>query len=368
MPSSRSARRSSSTTLPTTPDIVFVGPYLTFEIANELSAGLRERDPGVSIVLVHENKAAIDGWLDELGADSVISPTATDEEVLQLVERLGASPADASVVVELAVDSGDGTPIATVSESDAPDDADVPDIAPVANDGATQIIAVVSPKGGLGKTTSPPISRSGSPGLPRSVVLVDADVQFGDVATALGSIPRPHAARHGGRPRAARHDGAQDLPHAASRPASTLSAGPSLPPTATGSRATSSATSSGSSPDIFRFVIVDTDAGPGRARPLGDRTGHRRGRVVQHGGAEPAGVAQGTRRCSRARGILPADTARRAELRRQGRAGSTAATWRRRSARRWMSRSRARTPCTVDEPRRADPRGQASRDPASKAL
>lgn len=172
------------------PEVVFVGPFLSFEIANDLSAGLRARYPGVSIVLVHENKSAIDGWLDELGANAVISPAATDEEVLQLVERLGASPADESGVVEPAVDLSNETPITTVSGSDAPDDADLPHIAPVANDDVTQVIAVISPKGGLGKTT---IATNLAVGLARvardSVVLIDADVQFGDVATVLGLSP-----------------------------------------------------------------------------------------------------------------------------------------------------------------------------------
>lgn len=54
----------------------------------------------------------------------------------------------------------------------------------------SQIIAVVAPKGGLGKTT---VATNLAVGLarlaPMSVVIVDADVQFGDVAMALDLDP-----------------------------------------------------------------------------------------------------------------------------------------------------------------------------------
>ncbi|WP_210480634.1 AAA family ATPase [Naasia sp. SYSU D00948] len=56
--------------------------------------------------------------------------------------------------------------------------------------GASQVIAVVSPKGGLGKTT---IATNLAVGLarvaPDSVVLVDGDLQFGDVAAVLNLTP-----------------------------------------------------------------------------------------------------------------------------------------------------------------------------------
>ncbi|MFO7690440.1 MAG: AAA family ATPase, partial [Cryobacterium sp.] len=55
---------------------------------------------------------------------------------------------------------------------------------------AHQVIAVVAAKGGVGKTT---VATNLAVGLarqaPLSVVLVDADVQFGDVATALSLTP-----------------------------------------------------------------------------------------------------------------------------------------------------------------------------------
>jgi MinD-like ATPase involved in chromosome partitioning or flagellar assembly len=173
-----------------TPEVVFVGPYLSFEVAHELCLGLRERYPGVSIVLVHENKKAIDSWLDELGANAVISPAAKDGDVLELVASLGETSS---------VDPGEVAPDADEAVIEHPaaegfdegsEDAVVPDIAPAGDAGPTQVIAVISPKGGLGKTT---IASNLAVGLARiardSVVLIDADVQFGDVATVLGLSP-----------------------------------------------------------------------------------------------------------------------------------------------------------------------------------
>ncbi len=52
------------------------------------------------------------------------------------------------------------------------------------------MITVVSPKGGVGKTT---VSTNLAVGLagaaPQSTVVVDLDIQFGDVATALALTP-----------------------------------------------------------------------------------------------------------------------------------------------------------------------------------
>jgi pilus assembly protein CpaE len=62
-----------------------------------------------------------------------------------------------------------------------------PDVRPVRG----RVISVVSPKGGVGKTT---VATNIAVGLakaePHSTVLVDLDVQFGDVATALNLTPQ----------------------------------------------------------------------------------------------------------------------------------------------------------------------------------
>ena len=55
---------------------------------------------------------------------------------------------------------------------------------------AGRVITIASPKGGVGKTT---VATNLAVGLtasaPQSTVLVDLDVQFGDVASALGLTP-----------------------------------------------------------------------------------------------------------------------------------------------------------------------------------
>jgi MinD-like ATPase involved in chromosome partitioning or flagellar assembly len=140
------------------PSIVLVGPNLSFDAASDIVAGVRHRFPHLRVALVHEVKKEIGSWTKELGADTAIGTTATDKELLDLVE--------------------------TLSESD------VIEIAPPVDGAPSRVIAVIAPKGGLGKTT---VATNLAAGLarsaPDSVVLVDADVQFGDVATVLGLTP-----------------------------------------------------------------------------------------------------------------------------------------------------------------------------------
>lgn len=180
------------------PEVVFLGPYIGYESATELSAGLRERYPEVSIVIVHENAAAIAEWVTEMGAKAVISPAADEAEVLELVGRLSTSAEE-----DETVSASDEKPVDIESE-DEPDEietderieADQDDLnAPPpelveAHPVASRVIAVVSPKGGLGKTT---VAANLAVGLariaPDSVVLVDGDVQFGDIGAVLALNP-----------------------------------------------------------------------------------------------------------------------------------------------------------------------------------
>ncbi|MFC6356670.1 AAA family ATPase [Luethyella okanaganae] len=204
------------------PDFAFLGPFLSYEDARELSCGLTERYPGVGIILVHESHAVIEEWVSEMPVHAVLSPTADDAAVTELLDRLrsflgqqrrdgpdsgaldpahdrGAPGAGVEPIVPgPAIDLAAGAPhpgarLALFEPPRLPEPvepvAPVETVAPVEGE-RSHIIAVVSPKGGLGKTT---VATNLAVGLaraaPMSVVLVDADMQFGDVATALGLEP-----------------------------------------------------------------------------------------------------------------------------------------------------------------------------------
>jgi MinD-like ATPase involved in chromosome partitioning or flagellar assembly len=178
------------------PEIVLLGPFLSYEDAYRLSAGLHQRFPGICLVLVHENHADIEEWVSDMDVHAVLSPTADDAGVLELLGSVhawlletGALPPDSTPIEPL----GLLEPEAETVEAEAASPTEVPEpiVALALPEGTrAQIIAVVSPKGGLGKTT---VATNLAVGLaklaPMSVVLVDADMQFGDVATVLGLDP-----------------------------------------------------------------------------------------------------------------------------------------------------------------------------------
>lgn len=232
------------------PDIALLGPSLSHAQTYELSAGLSALYPRAGIMLVMERGRAMDKWVSDMRVDAVASPSLDDLSLVQAVEQLGerhnpprrrtrsaaiAVPASEPDVVSAepalepeivpAVESEAKTePEAgpePVPESEAVGTADEEDVLvadvlppeplptaqpPVAIPAkpeqtagrhasespavSGQVIAVVSPKGGMGKTTVATNLAVGLAGLaPKSVVLIDGDVQFGDVATALALQP-----------------------------------------------------------------------------------------------------------------------------------------------------------------------------------
>ena len=128
-----------------------------------------------------------------------------------------------------------------------------------------RMIMVMSPKGGAGKTT---ISSNLAVGLasraPRQVVLVDADLQFGDVGNALRLLAETNV-------RDAIAGGLQDVtevkvhltPHRSGLFALCAPDVPGVADEITAQAFTKAVTMLG---DEFRFVVVDTDPG------LGERT------------------------------------------------------------------------------------------------
>lgn len=145
------------------PLVVAIGADVDHEDAGELIRAIDHLRPEVAIVVL-ANSPSRDLTLEymRMGARDVIDPsTRTDTELRD----------DFQAVLDHAA--------RRISNIAAPPDSQ-----------RRRVIAVMSPKGGTGKTTMATNLAVGlSHGLPKQVLLLDLDVQFGDVATALGLVP-----------------------------------------------------------------------------------------------------------------------------------------------------------------------------------
>lgn len=195
------------------PRIALLGPVLNYEETRELVHGLTERHPGIGLIVVREQRSDLEDWVDELALHAVLSPGATDDTTIELLDRLSAwlvstgQAAESDFKIPVSPDAaadpeGDALPLlGTVFDAEDDESGAEPEFDPLTQvapelpwafppleSGApTEAIAVVAPKGGQGKTT---IAINLATGLaevaPNSVVLVDADLQFGDITAALG--------------------------------------------------------------------------------------------------------------------------------------------------------------------------------------
>jgi pilus assembly protein CpaE len=147
--------------LPT--QVVAIGPDLPCASALALARALDQERPEIGVVIVAEPSATLLREALQAGARDVIAPETPKEALRAALERAIASSSKRRAALER-------------DEST--------DVAP------RRVISVLCPKGGVGKTT---LSSNLAIGLgeaaPGDVVVVDLDLQFGDVASALALTP-----------------------------------------------------------------------------------------------------------------------------------------------------------------------------------
>lgn len=132
----------------------------------ELAGRFHVECPGIAVVVVSDAPDAIGLAALRAGVSDLVHPEAEHTELEQALHR-ALTDARSQTAVAAAEQNPDGRP-----------------------SGQGRVISIVSPKGGVGKTT---VATNLAVGLarsaPLSTVLVDLDVQFGDVASALNLQP-----------------------------------------------------------------------------------------------------------------------------------------------------------------------------------
>jgi pilus assembly protein CpaE len=145
------------------PDVLLIGPLAPAAEVLTLAARLDVQSPGIAVVLMADPTPEMWQAAMRAGIRDLLPLDSDVPEIHAAVERAGRAAAGRRRVLRPAGET---------------------------ERYAGRVIAVASPKGGVGKTT---VSTNLAIGLtasaPQSTVLVDLDVQFGDVASALGLTP-----------------------------------------------------------------------------------------------------------------------------------------------------------------------------------
>lgn len=146
-------------------ELVCLGPDLDAGLALALAEAFDRERPDLCVVVLAEPAAGLWAGALRAGVRDVISPSADDQTLAGALRR--------------ALDVGERRR-ATLAAATAPPHTVE----------AARVITILSPKGGSGKTT---LATNLAVGLARSqrgrTVLVDLDLQFGDVGAALGLRP-----------------------------------------------------------------------------------------------------------------------------------------------------------------------------------
>jgi pilus assembly protein CpaE len=140
-------------------EVILLGPGLPTEDSIRLASLFDLQYPEISVVLVTEGEADIALPAMRAGIRDLLRPDAASDEIRNMLERASLAAAGRRRGLGASVDDGDS---------------------------GGRVIAVMSPKGGVGKTT---VTTNLAVGLgkiaPMGVVVLDLDLQFGDVASGL---------------------------------------------------------------------------------------------------------------------------------------------------------------------------------------
>src|SRR5918998_2384188 len=151
------------------PKVVVLDSGAEPEAALALAARFDAQCPVISVVLVSEPGPELSLAAMRAGVRDILHPAADISDIRQVLDHAYQAAVDRA----LALESANGAQAAAAAPAQM-----------------GRVITVVSPKGGVGKTT---VATNLAVGLartaPHSTVLVDLDVQFGDVASALDLDP-----------------------------------------------------------------------------------------------------------------------------------------------------------------------------------
>jgi pilus assembly protein CpaE len=143
-------------------EVVAIGPGIAPSMALQLARAIDHDRPDISTVIVAEPSTSLLQSALHAGARDVIAPDTPANELRAAFERV--------------LDAATARRSAFETEDDAVD--------------STRVILTMCPKGGAGKTTMATNLAMGLAQIaPGDVVIVDLDLQFGDVASALGIAP-----------------------------------------------------------------------------------------------------------------------------------------------------------------------------------
>ena len=146
------------------PEIIAFGPELPVDSVLELAAELDRLNPGIEVLVLAEPSPRVWEQAARAGVREVVSPSASNDDLGLAMRRA----------------------ISTVMARRGQEPPSQPTPGP-----RRALIVVRSPKGGSGKTmVASNVAVALAKRHPGEVVLIDLDLQFGDMSTALGIEPR----------------------------------------------------------------------------------------------------------------------------------------------------------------------------------